>query len=210
MRCGPVKNKIDLEQIELAPLIELYPTKGYKLNGQEKRIDLPEAFYFELIRCSRLAGATKEEYLGFALQYWGNIPKESYYQIMVAQALEKGLGQKIIREHKVSSGIGRVDLMCSSLEFIIEVKFYTGWKSALGQILAYWSNLRLSPAILLLDSGDELPIKNKTIVDCCGLFGVKVFFLDINDLSTGLNCLIDDVRAWSNKTDGDKNSSKMD
>lgn len=194
----------------MSSLIGLYPTKGYKLNGQEIKIDLPEQIYFELIRCSRLVRATKEEYLGFVLQYLGNIPRENYYQIIIAQALEIGLNQKITRELKVPGGIGRIDL--KSDNFIIEVKFLTGWKSALGQILAYWSSLRLNPAILLLRSSDEQQqIKPETIINCCKLFGVQVFFLDVNNLEVDLKCLVEDIKIWCRRgKDGDKDFSKLD
>lgn len=115
------------------------------------------------VRVGHLQGIRRITASRIAETIWGKSLPESHYRDL----LHKRLGGRI--EVRIPSG--RIDVLTE--EYCIEVKHFTGWKSAIGQTLSYCCYVPQKPAIALID----LPRSFTVPASVCHKLGVTLLDL---------------------------------
>lgn len=81
---------------------------------------------------------------------------------------------------EVQTPVGRIDALNKREKRVVELKFISGWKSALGQVLSYhFFYSDYIPEIWLLDNMKVNTATKNLITTICDINGVKVEFIDI-------------------------------
>lgn len=74
---------------------------------------------------------------------------------------------------------GRIDLLSSSPNAIVEVKTVLQWKHALGQVLSYQIYYpHLTPIVYLFGRNRDFKRLDPVITEVCGRYDVRVRFVD--------------------------------
>jgi hypothetical protein len=118
-------------------------------------------------------------HIGIVFSYWSSNRGQKMGELRYGDGL---FPQPDWEREVCIPGVGRIDGLCRKDRRIVELKFLKGWKSALGQVLAYKKNkfTDYSAEIWLLTQKNELnPKLEKLITSTCSSLGVKVQFIYI-------------------------------
>jgi hypothetical protein len=94
--------------------------------------------------------------------------RELAYQYLLAEKLSGSV--------EVETPVGRIDIL--SAEWIVEVKEFKAWKSALGQVLAYSTLVAERKAAIAVYGRGIDPAKMNLCVQTCSQFSVSVWELN--------------------------------